>query len=156
LLADDPRAAARELDRAAELFGGLGLPLPTALAQARAAAAAARLGEHDKASVLLRAAHATADRLGARQLRESCAAALGLGKPRRRRTVAPAGLTARELQVMQQVAGGLTSKQIGGKLFISPRTVEMHVENSLLKLRCRTRAQATRRLDELGALGPIP
>lgn len=156
MLADEPRTAARELDRAAEMFGQLGLPLATALAQTRAAAAAARLGEHDRASGLLRAAHATADRLGARQLRETCAAGLGLGKPRRRRTARPFGLTDRELEVMQQVAGGLTSRQIGGKLFISPRTVEMHVDNSLAKLGCRTRAQAVRRMGELGALGSIP
>lgn len=159
MLPDEPRTAARELDRAVEIFGQLGLPLATALAQTRAAAAAALLGEHDKARGLLLAAHETADRLGARQLRDSCAAALGLGKARRRKTAVPTGLTARELEVMQLVAGGLTSKQIGGKLFISARTVEMHVENSLRKLGCRTRAQATRRLDELGALGalgPIP
>ncbi|HUZ38622.1 MAG TPA: LuxR C-terminal-related transcriptional regulator, partial [Streptosporangiaceae bacterium] len=37
-------------------------------------------------------------------------------------------------------------------LFISPRTVEMHVQGSLLKLQCRTRAEAVRRLAELEAL----
>jgi DNA-binding PadR family transcriptional regulator len=37
-------------------------------------------------------------------------------------------------------------------LFISPRTVEMHVQGSLLRLGCRTRAEAVRRLAELGAL----
>jgi DNA-binding CsgD family transcriptional regulator len=39
-------------------------------------------------------------------------------------------------------------------LFISPRTVEMHVQGSLLKLGCRTRAQAVRKLTELGTLPP--
>jgi DNA-binding CsgD family transcriptional regulator len=156
MLADEPRTAARELDRAAEIFGELGLPLATALAQSRAAVAATRFGEHGRARDLLRAAHATAARLGARQLRESCAAALGLGRQRRRRPVTAVGLTARELEVMRLVAGGQTSRQIAGILFISPRTVEMHVQGSMLKLACRTRAQATRRLAELGALGPIP
>jgi DNA-binding CsgD family transcriptional regulator len=37
-------------------------------------------------------------------------------------------------------------------LFISPRTVEMHVQGSLLKLGCRTRAEAIGRLAELGTL----
>jgi DNA-binding CsgD family transcriptional regulator len=45
-------------------------------------------------------------------------------------------------------------------LFLSPRTVEMHVQNSLDKLGCRTRAEAVRRLTELGAwsatAGPVP
>jgi DNA-binding CsgD family transcriptional regulator len=63
-----------------------------------------------------------------------------------------AGLTGRELDVMQLVAQGNTSRQIGHALFISPRTVEMHVHSSMQKLHCRTRAEAVRRLTELGAL----
>ena len=55
---------------------------------------------------------------------------------------------------MLLVARGNTSRQIGETLFISPRTVEMHVQGSLLKLGCRTRAQAVRRLAELGTLPP--
>ena len=62
------------------------------------------------------------------------------------------GLTRRELDVMRLVAHGDTSRQIGSTLFISPRTVEMHVNSSLQKLQCRTRAEAVRRLTELGAL----
>jgi DNA-binding CsgD family transcriptional regulator len=51
---------------------------------------------------------------------------------------------------MGLVAQGLTSRDIAGRLFLSPRTVEMHVQNSLDKLGCRTRAEAVRRLAELG------
>jgi len=156
MLADEPQTAARELCHAAQMFGELGLPLATAMAQSRAAAAASRLGEHDKAQDLLRAAHAIATKLGARHLRESCATALGLSRPRRRKPSTPVGLTARELEVMRLVAVGETSKQIGSTLFLSPRTVEMHVQNSMLKLGCRTRAQAVRHLAELAVLGPIP
>jgi DNA-binding CsgD family transcriptional regulator len=65
---------------------------------------------------------------------------------------AVAGLTSRELEVMLLVAQGNTSRQVGEALFISPRTVEMHVQGSLLKLQCRTRAEAVRRLAELGTL----
>ena len=63
-----------------------------------------------------------------------------------------AGLTARELDVMVLVAGGNTSREVGAALFISPRTVEMHVQGCLLKLGCRTRAEAVRKLTEVGAL----
>jgi DNA-binding CsgD family transcriptional regulator len=156
LLMDEPQAAARELRRAAELFGQLDLPLETAQAQYRAAAAAAAVGEQARARELLHAAHSTASALGARQLRENCAAALSEagGKPRQRSSFhrAPAGLTDREMEVMLLVAEGNTSKRAGEALFISPRTVEMHVQASLLKLQCRTRAQAVRRLAELEAL----
>jgi DNA-binding CsgD family transcriptional regulator len=64
------------------------------------------------------------------------------------------GSAGRELDVMRLVAGGNTTRQIGDTLFISPRTVEMHVPGSLLKLVCRTRAEAVRRLAELDTLPP--
>ena len=156
LLADELDAAARELCRAAELFGHLDLPLETAQAQHRAATAALQLGERGRARELLLAAYATAGSLGARQLRENCAAALSdLGsKPRQRASAdrAVAGLTDREMDVMVLVAEGNTSRKIGEALFISPRTVEMHVQSSLLKLQSRTRAEAVRRLAGLEAL----
>ena len=38
---------------------------------------------------------------------------------------------------------------------LSPRTVEMHVANSLGKLGCRSRAEAVRRAAELGLLEPL-
>jgi DNA-binding NarL/FixJ family response regulator len=56
---------------------------------------------------------------------------------------------------MRLVAMGSTSRQIGTELFLSSRTVEMHVQNSMLKLQCRTRAEAVRRLAELGLTGPV-
>jgi DNA-binding CsgD family transcriptional regulator len=163
LLADEPKAALRELRRAVEKFGELELPYATAQAQVRAAQAAARTGDKSAAAELLHAAHDTAGRLGAGVLRSACAAALAeLGdKPRlpaagrgTRGARAAGGLTGRELEIMLLVARGNTSRQIGEALFISPRTVEMHVQGSLLKLGCRTRAQAVRRLAELGTLPP--
>jgi pimeloyl-ACP methyl ester carboxylesterase/DNA-binding CsgD family transcriptional regulator len=58
-------------------------------------------------------------------------------------------LTPRQLEVLREVAHGLTDKQIARKLSLSPRTVEMHVANTLATLRCRTRAEAVRRATEL-------
>lgn len=158
LLADQPETAMRELRRAGGMFSDLELPLATAQAQRRAAAAALQIGEEALARDLLHAAHDTADRLGASSLRGACAGALSqLGdKPRVRTggrgTRTAAGLTGREMEIMLLVAQGNTSRQIGEALFISPRTVEMHVQGSLLKLQCRTRADAVRRLAELGTL----
>jgi len=162
LLADEPATALRELRTAATLFGQAGVPFGAAQAQRRAAVAAMAAGDRTAACELLGAAYQAADRLGARRLRGDCTAALrelGVrpGRPRSRTATAlgPAGrggLSGREFDVMLLVARGNTSKQIGGTLFISPRTVEMHVQSSLLKLGCRTRADAVRRLAELGAL----
>jgi pimeloyl-ACP methyl ester carboxylesterase/DNA-binding CsgD family transcriptional regulator len=59
-------------------------------------------------------------------------------------------LTPRQLQVLREIGLGQTDKQIARKLSLSPRTVEMHVANALVVLKCRTRAEAVRRAIELG------
>jgi DNA-binding NarL/FixJ family response regulator len=51
-------------------------------------------------------------------------------------------LTKRELEVLQQLAEGLTQDEIGERLFISPKTVGTHIEHILAKLGVRRRAQA--------------
>ena len=162
---DEPKvaagAAARELLRAVELYAPLGLPLATATAQRRAGAALALAGDRDQAVVLLRTAHAMAQQLGAgplsRQIGENLAELGARPRPGRRkngRTGAPAGLSGREIEVMLLVAQGNTSREIGRQLFLSPRTVEMHVRGSLLKFDCRTRAEGVRRIAELGLMQP--
>jgi pimeloyl-ACP methyl ester carboxylesterase/DNA-binding CsgD family transcriptional regulator len=50
-------------------------------------------------------------------------------------------LTARELQVADLVAQGLTNQAIARRLSIAPRTAEAHVENIRRKLAVRSRAQ---------------
>jgi DNA-binding NarL/FixJ family response regulator len=53
-------------------------------------------------------------------------------------------LSPRELEVLRLLADGLTDREIGEALAISPRTVETHVGNILRKLEARNRAAATR------------
>ncbi len=45
-----------------------------------------------------------------------------------------AQLTARELQVLQLLAEGMTNSQVAEELSLSPRTVKTHVQNLLVKL----------------------
>jgi len=51
------------------------------------------------------------------------------------------GLTRRESEVAALVARGLTNRQIAGQLYVSVRTVEVHVDRTLSKLGFRTRTQ---------------
>lgn len=51
-------------------------------------------------------------------------------------------LTVREQQVLEQMAVGLTNKQIGEKLEMSDRTVGTHVSQILAKLGAKTRTEA--------------
>jgi DNA-binding NarL/FixJ family response regulator len=59
-----------------------------------------------------------------------------------------AGLSDREDQVLRLVSAGLTDREIGETLRISPRTVGRHVSNVLSKLGVRNRAAAARRYRE--------
>ena len=54
------------------------------------------------------------------------------------------GLTVREIEVLKLVATGMSYKQIGEHLFISHRTVQNHVQNTLIKLQLHNRDQLVR------------
>jgi DNA-binding CsgD family transcriptional regulator len=51
------------------------------------------------------------------------------------------GLTRRELEIAELVAQGMSNKEIAGRLVISTRTVEAHVEHILTKLAFTSRSQ---------------
>jgi DNA-binding CsgD family transcriptional regulator/tetratricopeptide (TPR) repeat protein len=73
---------------------------------------------------------------------------------RRRRTLAnPAGLTARQVEILGLLRDGCTNAEIGRQLFISTKTVDHHVSALLLKLGVATRHAAVRRSTELGIIG---
>ena len=61
----------------------------------------------------------------------------------------PAGLTARQLEVLALVAEGLTNAEIGTRLYLSTRTVDHHVSAVLAKLGVGTRQEAARAAHEL-------
>jgi HD-GYP domain-containing protein (c-di-GMP phosphodiesterase class II) len=59
-----------------------------------------------------------------------------------RRRTGPAGLTSREVEVLQLLAGGLSNKGIARELGISPKTVGNHVEHVYTKIGADSRASA--------------
>ena len=63
------------------------------------------------------------------------------------------GLSRREREVLRLVAVGRTNREIAHDLFLSSRTVDMHVRNILRKLDCRSRVAAAGRARELGLAG---
>ena len=56
----------------------------------------------------------------------------------------PAGLTPREVEVLGLVATGLTNAQVAQRLFLSPRTVQRHLNSIYHKLGVSSRTAATR------------
>ena len=55
----------------------------------------------------------------------------------------PAGLTAREVEVLRLVAQGLTDAEVAEQLVISPRTVNTHLTSIYSKLQVTSRSAAT-------------
>jgi LuxR family transcriptional regulator, transcriptional regulator of spore coat protein len=61
-------------------------------------------------------------------------------------------LTAREQQVLEFIASGLSAKEVAQEINIAPRTVERHVENVRLKIRARNRTHMVTLAIDLGLL----
>jgi two-component system NarL family response regulator len=59
-------------------------------------------------------------------------------------------LTGREVEILQWIADGRTSREIGEQLYISENTVKNHVRNILDKLGLRSRHDAVRYAERAG------
>ena len=70
--------------------------------------------------------------------------------PRHATRANPAGLTARQLEVVDLLVEGLTNAEIAERLVVSPRTAEHHVAAVLMKLDVESRRDVERRAAELG------
>ena len=85
----------------------------------------------------------------ARRLRERGVRGVPRG-PHPRTRENPAGLTARELEVLALVAEGLRNAQIAQRLVVSEKTVGHHVSAVLRKLDVSTRGEASAKALRLG------
>ncbi|WP_249360218.1 helix-turn-helix transcriptional regulator, partial [Promicromonospora citrea] len=111
-------------------------------------------GEREAAEVEAAEALSEAEAMGAAPLAEAVRALarrarLDLPGVRRATT---STLTEREEEVLGLVAQGLSNRQIGERLFISTKTVSVHVSNVLAKLGASGRAEAVSLAHQRGLL----
>jgi len=158
-LADgEPELAAEQLGRAVELHRDLRIPAERAQILHRAGVAVAAAGDRRLAIERHAEAYRVARKLGARPLAGRAAAAIEeLGESAEQRLGRGAAdgdgaLTRRELEVVRLVAAGRTNREIAEELFLSSRTIDMHVRNILAKLDCRSRVEASIKAGEAGLL----
>jgi DNA-binding CsgD family transcriptional regulator len=147
-----PEPFALEVDgdhrAAAAAWRGLGSTYDAALAAAWSSDARTVRQAHRE---LVSLGATVAARLVARRASESGIRGLTRG-PRPRTLATPAGLTARETEVLRLVAAGFQNTEIATQLFLSTRTVEHHVSSILRKLGARSRGHAATVASQLGLL----
>lgn len=133
---------------------GQGYRYEVARSRWRLAAALAAAGDSATARVEAGTALSEAQLMGAAPLAEAIRL---LG--RRARLVLPGTrtaigvLTEREDEVLRLVAKGLTNRQVGERLFISAKTVSVHMSNLLSKLGVSGRAEAVSVAHQRGLIG---
>lgn len=160
LLDGNAEEAERQFRQALEMYDRMQVPVEHIRGEWRLGVSLAAQQQRDEALPHLNTAYRGARNLGMRPLAARIAAHLeGLGAtveeqrspeaPERQRQ---GGLTRRQSEIARLIAEGLTNKEIAGRLYLSPRTVEMHVANILDRLDCRSRSEAVARAAELGLL----
>jgi DNA-binding NarL/FixJ family response regulator len=120
--------------RAANRFAELGHPHEEARARTRLAAVLRASGDADGSEIEAAAARAVATRLQAVPLLEELGSA--------RSTPGAGTLTPREREILALVAAGRSNGEVGAQLFISAKTVSVHVSNVMAKLGASSRTEA--------------
>jgi len=161
LLNKNPKEAIRQFEQASDHFEKLETPLERLKAEFRLGVAHKHNDDHKNAIIHLRNAYNIAKNLGCRPFASQIADELDtLGEPvgEQRSPEAASraaynGLTRRQVEILRLITEGLTNREIASKLYLSPRTVEMHVANILDRLNCRSRIEAVRKAEEIGIVG---
>lgn len=137
VLAEDRASEALPALRAAcRGWNAVGAPYEVARACRLLGRAYEALGDRDAAAAELSAARESFRRLGATVDADEVAVLLGDRS-------APAGLTAREVEVLCLVAEGRTNREVAAELVLSEKTIARHLSNIFAKLGVSTRTEAS-------------
>ncbi|MEZ5155445.1 MAG: AAA family ATPase [Solirubrobacterales bacterium] len=125
-----------QLEQGVELLRRSPLRLELASALLSLGAAIRRSGQPTESREALREAYELAEACGAEPLAAKARTELRASgvRPRSAALSGPASLTASERRVADLAAGGHTNKQIAQELFVTPKTVEVHLSNAYRKL----------------------
>ena len=141
--AGDLEGARRNFEDSVDRFQQSGAPFETARARIELARTLGALGRPDEARAEADRAIALLSEMNAEVEIARARAAVSASTPAGRQAAAGTPvLSRREIEVLRQVAQGLSNQTIGERLFISEHTVHRHVANILTKLGVPSRAAA--------------
>ncbi|WP_239097010.1 helix-turn-helix transcriptional regulator [Asanoa ferruginea] len=146
-------AARRSWATAVEAWRTDGQPYALARALVAFAEALAAVGDRAAAGEALEEAGALAADLDARPLRDEVARLARRVGLRGAVGAGPDVLTAREREVLRLVAVGHSNSRIATELYLSPKTVSVHVSRIIAKLEVTNRIEAAAVAHRLGLLG---
>jgi CO/xanthine dehydrogenase Mo-binding subunit/DNA-binding CsgD family transcriptional regulator len=147
-----------QLEQALEAFG-YGHAYEQARCHWRLAEALLSTGDREGARTHAEAAAAAATQLHALPLQRAVAETISSARLAPSGSGGDGGLTAREGEILALVAEGLTNREIGKRLFISDKTVSVHLSNAMAKLNASSRTEAVtvaQRRGLLDVIGPAP
>jgi DNA-binding CsgD family transcriptional regulator len=138
----DPTEAEHHLTEALRLHEHSGMPFEQARTELRLGIHLRRQRLRGEAQTQLESALATFERLGAAPWRDRARAELeASGVHLGERPTDLASLTPQEFQVAQNVARGMSNREIAAAMFLSVKTVEYHLGNAFHKLDVQRRSQ---------------
>jgi len=147
----EPVRAVWFMSAAQALREAIGTPLPSllqAMHEFTIASVRTQLGEQAFAAAWAQGCTMTPEQVQAAQVAATMPTTAPAGPstapPVPKAPAYPAGLTAREVEVLRLVAQGLTDTQIAEQLVISPRTVNNHLTSIYSKIQVSSRSAATR------------
>ncbi len=157
-----PAAAVTLAVSAIKGFTAADWPIDAARARILTARCLRANSDRDQAIELLQRAHTELDACGAHGYRDEAAQELRAsgarvprdGTMRTETALDPGRLSRRELDVAELVARGMTNRQIGDELFLSPKTVESHMTRILKKTGLSSRAALAAALERWRRAAP--
>lgn len=150
--------AAELFSAAAEAWAGLPRPYDELLTRDRQGRCLLEVCEQEQGLAVLTDVQQRLHQLGARWDADRIARVLrhhgieAIRTNRRGRRGYGDQLSPREVEVVELVGRGMTNKQIGEQLFLSPKTIDRHLRSAKRKLRATTRVGAAMAAAEAGLL----
>jgi DNA-binding CsgD family transcriptional regulator len=146
LLAQDPEEAERLFQAALTMHGRAARPFERARSELALGEFLRRARRRTDARTHLRAALERFETLGSPLWAERARIELrASGETARRRDPSTLDdLTPQELQIARLVAEGATNRDVAGRLFLSPRTIDFHLRNVFRKLGITSRTELAR------------